>query len=72
MTQAISHYSRYDDADIATGTDGKYHYKGDKRLNAEKKIKAFYTLSITSLIGLASVLFVVSADAAPLGRARAA
>jgi hypothetical protein len=62
MTQTISHFSRYDDADKAVEGNGKYHYTGVIQRNSEEKIKAFYCFSITSLIILALGLFVITSD----------
>jgi hypothetical protein len=41
MTQAISHFSRFDDAAVKS-IDGKYKYTGEIRRSAEDKIKEFY------------------------------
>lgn len=43
MTQAVSHFSRYDDAEIERASDSdKYKYKGYTKITAEKKIRKFY------------------------------
>jgi len=60
MTQAISHFSRFEDA-AATATNGKYAYRGDQRKNALEKIKRFYNVSISILVIAAFVLFLVTA-----------
>jgi hypothetical protein len=60
MTQAISHYSRHDDATVdKKGT--KYHYLGKDMRNAENKIRRFYNMSILLLVLTAVVLFVLTA-----------
>ena len=42
MTQSISHFSRYNDASIAIGANGKYNYLGKDRVTAHDKILSFY------------------------------
>jgi hypothetical protein len=42
MTQAISHFSRFEDAVVIPDGDGKYEYRGSKRKNALDKIRTFY------------------------------
>jgi hypothetical protein len=59
MTQAISHYSRYEDADVSDD-GGRYIYTGKCRVNAEMKIRAFYKLAIWSLVTIALGLFVIT------------
>jgi hypothetical protein len=56
MTQAISHYSRFDDAEV-DGTGERYRYKGIKQKSAELKVRRFYTVSILTLFILALALF---------------
>ncbi|MGH6856248.1 MAG: hypothetical protein ACRECP_01055 [Methylocella sp.] len=60
MTQAISHFSRFDDAKIEV-QNGKYQYQGQKKKDALTKIKLFYGVSISTLAGLALVLFILTA-----------
>lgn len=61
MTQAISHYSRYDDAKTERGVDKKYEYSGKSRISAEEKIKRFYAMTTWFLvIGAALILFVTN------------
>lgn len=43
MTQAISHFSRFDDAK-AENKDGKYEYTGVNQVTAEQKIRRFYSM----------------------------
>jgi hypothetical protein len=62
MTQAISHFSRYDDAGHDTATDGKYLYTGKKRRNALEKIRRFYQFSIGTLCAVGIVLFLLTAN----------
>ncbi len=66
MTQAISHFSRHDDAGFDL-VDGKYVYRGTDRLTAEKKIQRFYRFSIGSLAVLAIILFVLTSGL-PVGK----
>jgi len=61
MTQAISHFSRHDDAGVAL-RDGKYIYSGRQALTAEVKIAKFYRYSILSLVALAVILFLATSD----------
>jgi hypothetical protein len=44
MTQTISHFSRYSDADKKVASDGRYEYFGEKQVNAGKKLKRFYNI----------------------------
>jgi hypothetical protein len=61
MTQAISHFSRYEDAIVTTNADGKYEYQDTKRKNALNKIRTFYQVSIWILVATAALLFLVTA-----------
>jgi hypothetical protein len=61
MTQAISHFSRFEDAAVRSKADGKYDYTGSKRQNALDKIRIFYRVSIAILVITAIVLFLVTA-----------
>jgi hypothetical protein len=67
MTQAISHFSRFDDASIKV-QDGKYQYHGQKKKDALTKIKLFYFVSIFTLIGVAVVLFLLTAQIGSLAQ----
>jgi hypothetical protein len=59
MTQAISHYSRHQDADVdKTGTS--YHYTGIDKKDAFKKIKRFYNLSTWTIVAAAALLFAIT------------
>ena len=60
MTQAISHYSRFDDASKCT-KDGKFHYVGSNKKTAGEKISRFYSASIATLAVLAFILFLMTA-----------
>jgi hypothetical protein len=59
MTQAISHYSRHDDA-TTPASEGRRQYLGKNMKTAEKKIAKFYHFSISSLVVLAIILFLVT------------
>src|SRR5260370_11140076 len=50
MTQAISHFSRYEDAAVSPKEGGKYIYSGAKRKDALVKIRIFYRMSIGILL----------------------
>jgi hypothetical protein len=58
MTQAITHFSQYQDADTVTNADGRLLYRGVNRKSALEKIRRFYRFLIASLLILAVVLFV--------------
>jgi hypothetical protein len=57
MTQAVSHFSRFGDAAVATGADGKYVYSGNNRKSAQQKIGQFYNWVLVALGIAALVLF---------------
>ncbi len=61
MTEAISHYSRYEDADANMQADGKYVYTGNVRKNALTKIEKFYYVSIGTLCAMGVCLFFATA-----------
>src|SRR5688572_9230073 len=52
MTEAISHYSRYDDASVSI-EEGKYVYGGSVKITAEDKLKKFYYM-VTLYLSLAA------------------
>jgi hypothetical protein len=61
MTGAISHFSRYDDADVGLGpSGGKYIYSGTNKVTAEHKIRSFYAMVTWYLVATALGLFVFS------------
>jgi hypothetical protein len=57
MTQAISHFSRHENA-AKNLVSGKYMYTGTDEKNAEMKIRRFYKQTIISLVGVAIALLV--------------
>jgi hypothetical protein len=59
MTQAISQFSRHDDADVDR-TLKHYHYLGTSRRSAATKVGRFYWISIATLGVLALVLFILT------------
>lgn len=61
MTQAISHFSRLDDADVDR-SGKRYRYVGTTRKTAEMKVRRFYSVSIGTLSVLAIVLFLMTAN----------
>ena len=58
MTEAITFFSQYEDADTIIGKDGKNSYQGKTKKTALEKIKEFYNFSMCALAVLAIVLFV--------------
>jgi hypothetical protein len=44
MTQTISHFSRYSDADKEVASDGRYEYFGEDKADAGKKLRRFYNI----------------------------
>ena len=60
MTQAISQFSRHDDASVER-TAKRYHYLGKSERNAAEKVGRFYTISIVTLGVLALALFFLTA-----------
>jgi hypothetical protein len=60
MTQAISHFSRFQDAGKERSADRKYIYTGVQQITAEDKIKAFYTWTIRFLWIAAAALFLIT------------
>lgn len=62
MTQAISHFSRYDDAGRQISPEGKYIYTGNLPVTAEDKIRKFYRYTARFLwIGALSLFLVTNA-----------
>lgn len=59
MTQAISHFSRFDDAAI-NRTDAGYQYIGKDATTAEDKVRRFYTWSIRILVLAAIALVIIT------------
>lgn len=59
MTQAISHFSRHQDAAVQLQGQ-RYQYTGSDRKNAEIKIRKFYKMTIWTLIGVTVALFIVT------------
>lgn len=59
MTQAISHFSRYEDAKIDSSAD-KYHYIGENKKSAEVKIRNFYFTTILFLIVISAILMIAT------------
>ncbi|SMD12950.1 hypothetical protein [Primorskyibacter flagellatus] len=60
MTQAISHFSRYPDAKVVRGENGRYQYTGESLKNAESKISEFYSATGRFLVFAAAALFLVT------------
>lgn len=60
MTQAISHFSRYEDASVSR-EGGKYGYCGQNQKNALVKIRTFYRFSIGTLCVVGILLFLCTA-----------
>jgi hypothetical protein len=57
MTQAISHFSRYSDAASKAGSDGRYEYFGEKKVDAGKKLRHFYYYIFGLLAAFAIFVF---------------
>ena len=61
MTQAISHFSRYKDAQISTPTPGRaYQYTGRVLSTAETKIRKFYKWTTISILAGAVLLLIAT------------
>lgn len=60
MTQAISHFSRHDDARYNPQSTEEKKYTGSSTDTAEKKIKKFYCQTQCYLIIAAIVIFVAT------------
>ncbi|WJY23122.1 hypothetical protein QTA57_08655 [Fontisubflavum oceani] len=58
MTQSISHFSRYEDASVEIGEDGRYEYQGTTKVTAHDKIRQFYRNTRHFLWLAAFLLFV--------------
>jgi hypothetical protein len=70
MTQAISHFSRHEDASVRM-QDGKYCYCGKDKKNALIKIRRFYHFSIGMLCVVGILLFLFTANFGHSGRTAA-
>jgi len=62
MTQAISHFSRHEDAKARRSNDGKYVYEGKALESALYKIQRFYNFTTGALCVAGVVLFVATAN----------
>lgn len=60
MTQAISHYSRHEDASVEIADSGKYRYRGKGSVTAHAKIKGFYRRTNCFLLVSAIVIFLLT------------
>jgi hypothetical protein len=60
MTQAISHFSRYDGAGRRVSEDGRFIYSGVCQITAEDKIRQFYSNTIRFLWIAAISLFAIT------------
>ena len=67
MTQAISHFSRYEDAGHRLENE-KYVYTGERRITAEDKIRSFYRRT-GRFLWIAALILLVLTNAAPLNKA---
>jgi hypothetical protein len=61
MTEAITHFSRYEDAKVELQADGKYTYAGKIEKSALAKIKRFYFVSIGTLCAVGVCLLFATA-----------
>ena len=66
MTQAISHFSRFEDANREKMETGRYSYTGIKVVTAEDKIRAFYKNTIRFL-WIGAIAFFIITNASVLG-----
>jgi hypothetical protein len=62
MTQAISHFSRHEDAKVVRQENGKYAYQGQDKRDALTKIRNFYRFAIGTLIAVGVLLFLFTAN----------
>lgn len=60
MTQAISHFSRYADADKKVAADGRYEYFGEKKVDAGRKLKRFYDFIFVVLAVFGVLVFLAT------------
>jgi len=60
MTQAISHFSRFEDANKKRSDTGKYIYTGEKNVTAEDKIRSFYKNTIRFVLAGAAALLLIT------------
>lgn len=60
MTQAISHFSRYDDAKIEDHQP-RYKYLGKVKITAEDKIRSFYRFC-TRFLAIAAICLILSSN----------
>jgi len=67
MTEAISHFSRHDDATVSCGKDGKFRYCGTNKVTAHDKIRKFYRNTQGYLILTAIVLLLFTNAASIYG-----
>jgi len=67
MTQAISHFSRHEDAGRKTDSNGKYLYTGASAVTAEDKIRAFYRNTI-AFLAIAAVTLLIITNASGIGK----
>lgn len=58
MTQAVSHFSRYEDAQVDKSSS-PYNYTGQKMKTAGDKVNRFYNLTIASLIFIFITMFII-------------
>lgn len=65
MTQAISHFSRHNDAHV-NKTRQKYIYCGNSTITAEDKIRRFYNVTGSFLLFAAVALFLINNFAQPI------
>ncbi len=61
MTQAISHFSRFEDAGKAMASEStKFKYSGKKQVTAEDKIRKFYRNTFITLGAAAIAMFIAT------------
>lgn len=62
MTQAISHFSRHDDASVKKKADGTFSYEGTNEITAATKIRRVYRLIVGALMMVAIILIVFTGN----------
>lgn len=65
MTEAISHFSRFEDAKAEPREDGRAIYSGSKKVTAQGKIGRFYS-NTSWFLAFAGLVLVIFTNAAPL------
>ena len=62
LTQAVSHFSRTEDAGVSTCDDGSTVYTGTKKVTAFDKLNNFYRIAIWALVAITGLLIFLTSD----------